>query len=87
MTREMLQVATCVKSLHELYGDDFIQEVQRCMEADVAASSNEEVASMWAVLIQSVADEDIKGMKDAFKALMRLKQGVMSRISLTKCCR
>lgn len=75
-----LQVAACVKTLHELYGEDFMYEVSRFVENDVAASASEDNAHKWAILLKNITEDDAKGIKDAFKAIMRLKQGVVSRI-------
>eukprot|EP00892_Ulva_mutabilis_P003832 jgi/Ulvmu1/1820/UM119_0038.1 len=74
------EVATCVKALHELYGEEFMHAARTFIEADVAAASNEAVCEKWNILIQNVMDGNIKGTKDALKAMMRLKQGVVSRI-------
>lgn len=56
----------------------------RFIENDVAESLSQDAPQKWTVLLQKIRDGDIKGIKDAFKVLMRLKQGVVSRIP-SKC--
>jgi hypothetical protein len=74
------QVASGIKTLHAMYGEEFVQAVQGCMEVDRAAGCADSVLERWAALLQSVRCEDAKQVKDALKALMRDKQGVVSRI-------
>jgi hypothetical protein len=55
-----VQVATGIKSLHALYGDEFMAALKRCMEQDTAHMQQQSALEKWVALLHSVQTEDTK---------------------------
>ena len=60
-----MQVAAGLKSLHSMYGAEFMAALKRCMEQDTAHAQKESTLEKWMALLHSVQTEDAKQVRAA----------------------
>jgi hypothetical protein len=72
-----MQVASMVGTLFDAYGEELVQVFLRFAQQEGTQAVADE--ALWQELVQAAQAGDSKRTKNAFKALLRAKQGVGSR--------